>query len=437
MRPSDPIVDLAEQYQARFRETLGSVRRIGREAEFPLVWPDGRAGDASLLWAPLLEQGGLVPVREGRRLLIGARGPDVIYQAEVGKPTIELSLGPYDDLWELQRGLDQALGQLIRAAEQRGLWVLGYGIQPRSPPSSMLLTPRPHYQAFHQALGKPWLRLTTTAADQLHIDVSRSEILNSVNWMNLLSGPIIALCANSSVYAGRQGRYLSGREAFLSELGIHRHGMTPVRFEFIETLIRYLADYPVYVIPQDDGFRRVDMTFLHFADRELRRDPEALFKTFLWHEHYVWNSARPRVAHSTIEVRPACQQPPSELMAASALILGLVESLKEVQAYLKQALEPDPWPAMARYRKAAIQHGLSAKEPAPRMLSKLVDLARDGLAQRGRGEEHYLKPIHDRLSSGVSPAEGIRTSFRQGGMEELLRQVRIGPEQFEAHGHFD
>ncbi|MFQ5921775.1 MAG: glutamate-cysteine ligase family protein, partial [Anaerolineales bacterium] len=333
MRLSDPIVDIADQYQARFRETLGTVRRIGREAEFPLVWPDGRAGDASLLWAPLLEQGGLVPVREGRRLLIGARGPDVIYQAEVGKPTIELSLGPYDDLWELQRGLDQALRQLTRAAERCGLWVLGYGIQPRSPPSSLLLTPRPHYRAYHQALGKPWLRLTTTAADQVHVDISRSEVLDSVNWMNLLSGPIIALCANSSVYAGRQGRYLSGREGFLRELGIHRHGMTPVSFQSFETLIRYLADYPAYVLPQDNGFRRVDMTFLQFADRELSRDPEALFKAFLWHEHYVWNSARPRVAHSTIEVRPACQQPPSELMASSALILGLVEALTDVQAY--------------------------------------------------------------------------------------------------------
>ena len=143
MPPSDPIVDLAEQYQARFREILGSVRRIGREAEFPLVWPDGRAGDASLLWAPLLDQGGLEPIREGRQLLIGARGPEVIYQAEVGKPTIELSLGPYDDLWELQPGLDQTLGLLTRAAERCGLWVLGYGIQPRSPPSSRLLTPRP------------------------------------------------------------------------------------------------------------------------------------------------------------------------------------------------------------------------------------------------------------------------------------------------------
>ncbi|MFQ5921538.1 MAG: hypothetical protein ACE5M4_01725, partial [Anaerolineales bacterium] len=98
---------------------------------------------------------------------------------------------------------------------------------------------------------------------------------------------------------------------------------------------------------------------------------------------------------------------------------------------------PDPWPAMARYRGAAILHGISAKEPAPRMLSKLTDLARDGLARRGRGEEQYLRPIHDRLSSGVSPAVGVRTSFLQGGMKELLRQLRIRPEQIVAHGHFD
>ena len=96
MPPSDSIVNIANQYQAGFRETLGSVRPIGREAEFPLVWPEGRAGEASLWWAPLLDQGGLEPIREGRRSLIDARGPEVIYQAKVGKPAIEVSLVPYD-----------------------------------------------------------------------------------------------------------------------------------------------------------------------------------------------------------------------------------------------------------------------------------------------------------------------------------------------------
>ena len=238
MRPSDPIVDIAEQYGAKFRKTLGPVRRIGREAEFPVVWPDGRGADVSLLWAPLLRQGGLEPVHEDDGLLIGARGRDVAYQAEVGKATIELSLGPYDDLWELQHGLNRALDRVIRAAEQCGLWVLGYGIQPRSRSSSRLLTPRRHYQAFYQAVGMPWLRLTTTAADQTHVDITRGEVLDAVNGMNLLSGPIIALCANSSVYAGRAGRYLSGREGFRRELGIHRYGMAPSRFQSFETLSR-------------------------------------------------------------------------------------------------------------------------------------------------------------------------------------------------------
>lgn len=81
MRPSDPIVNIANQYQARFRGTLGPVRSIRREAEIPRVWPDGRGGDASLQWTPLLEQGGLEPIREGRRLPIGARGPKVINHA--------------------------------------------------------------------------------------------------------------------------------------------------------------------------------------------------------------------------------------------------------------------------------------------------------------------------------------------------------------------
>ena len=52
---------LAERYAACFRETLRPIRLIGREAEFPVVWPDGRAGDVLRLWPPLLEGNGFTP----------------------------------------------------------------------------------------------------------------------------------------------------------------------------------------------------------------------------------------------------------------------------------------------------------------------------------------------------------------------------------------
>ena len=49
------------------------------------------------------------------------------------------------------------------------------------------------------------------------------------------------------------------------------------------------------------------------------------FDAFLLHDHYIWHSARLRTAYATVELRPACQQPPHELMAAATLYLGLVE----------------------------------------------------------------------------------------------------------------
>lgn len=35
---------------------------------------------------------------------------------------------------------------------------------------------------------------------------------------------------------------------------------------------------------------------------------------FIFHEHYVYHSARPRSNHSTIEFRAACQQPITDYM---------------------------------------------------------------------------------------------------------------------------
>ena len=112
MRPFDLISALTEQYESSFRQQLGPIRRIGREAEFPVVGPDGRAADIGLVWEPLLSDGVLQPIYEesnSGRTLVGAQFADAIYQVEVGRGTIELSLGPYDDLWQLEAGLGRAL----------------------------------------------------------------------------------------------------------------------------------------------------------------------------------------------------------------------------------------------------------------------------------------------------------------------------------------
>ena len=316
------IAEIAAQFESRFREKRRPIRKVGREAEFPLVTRDGRAADVSCLWEPLLAEKEFTPIYNNPArvdLIVAVERDELNIAIEVGRGTIELSLGPYDDLWQLQTAYDQAVASVVRAAESRGLLLLGFGIQPRTPASAALMTPRPRYRALYRAIGAPWLRLTTTAADQTHVDIARAELLDAINWMNLLSAPLIALCANSSVYAGRAGQFLSGREGLLRDLGQARYGMTPRRFDDLEEFIRYLCDYRCFILPEGSGFKQINRPFAKYLSRSAE---SKRFDEFLFHEHYVWNSARARVANSTIEVRPACQPPPGESLAANALILG-------------------------------------------------------------------------------------------------------------------
>lgn len=415
------ISEIAARYESHFRERLRPIRKVGREAEFPVVWPDGRAGDAGQLLEVLLAEGGFKPLYDDpatQTLLVSLEQADAVYAAEVGRSTIELSLGPYDDLWELQAGFDKALARVRRVAESRGLRLLGFGIQPRTPPSPALLTPKRRYRALYDAVGAPWLYLTTTASDQVHVDICRSELLDAINWMNLLSGPIIALCANSSVYAGRAGQFVSGREGLLRSLGEHRYGMTPRHYASSEEFIRYICHYECFVLKEQDCYRRFKRPFTKYLAQH-----GADFEAYLWHEHYTWNSARARVKNSTIEVRPACQQPPHESLVASALSVGFVESLPQVREFALSALGRNPWPAMLKYRRAAVRAGLAAREPAPGFLAGLVSIAEDGLRRRGRGEEKFLAPIWNRLDRGRSPGQGARDLLRRRGMARFIEAV--------------
>lgn len=430
MPPSEAAVEaLAEDFALGFRERLGPVRRVGIEAEFPVITDDGRAGDISPLWPRLLEDSSLQPEYDDPEtggLIIAARRPGAAFGAEVGRATLELSLGPYDDLWELKAALDAALAYTSAAARTQRLALLGFGIQPRTPPSAALMTPRRHYRALLRAAGRAWLPLTTTASSQLHVDIARSELVTAVNLMNLLSGPLVAFAAHSSVYAGRAGRFLSGREALLAGLGEHRYGMTPHRLGSPADLVGYLADFACYVLPRSGTFAPVGIPFRRWLAAQAAPLSRAdLVRDFLWHEHYVWNSARARTQQSTIEVRPACQQPAGALLAPHALSLGWVESLSDLEQYFSDALGPDPWPAMIRFRRQAIRLGLEAEAPIPHMLPELLEIARRGLIRRDRKEEEFLDPIAARLEQGENPALQARTLFRRRGMQALIAAVRI------------
>ena len=119
---------------------------------------------------------------------------------EVGWGTIEIGTPVCENLFELRDVYESTLSLVTESAESLGMYVLGYGIHPRSAPTLELLSPKARYSVLKKVIGQDWLSFTVSASDQLHVDVSRDEITDVLNVSNMLSSVVIAMCGNSSVY---------------------------------------------------------------------------------------------------------------------------------------------------------------------------------------------------------------------------------------------
>ncbi|MFZ4849826.1 MAG: glutamate-cysteine ligase family protein [Caldilinea sp.] len=418
---------LAERFAAGFAVERPALRTVGREAEFPVVDADGESVDVRRLWQTLLANPQLEPEYgpgPQRNFITGLKGPDYSYALEVGLGTIEVNTRPCEDLFEIQQLMAEAVSRLVSAAARAGWRVLGYGIQPVTPPQLRIMSPKQRYLSLFRAMGEPWLWYTVTAADQLHVAVSRAEMVQLLNFGNLVTPILIALCANSPIYDGQESPYCSAREGRMAAIRAneHRHGMLvrPMAslVDFIETVSQ-----STYLILRAGG----DVFPSSIPFTEYLREHGADYAAFLFHEHYIWNSARLRAAYGTLEIRPACQQPWAENMVVAALNLGLVEAASAVSALIVETLGEDYWEKMRLYHQQVVRYGLDAPQPAPQLLQRVLALAGEALAARGRGEERLLSPLWRRVERRQNPAQRARIVFRQDGIRGLLDHVTLRP----------
>lgn len=441
---------LADRFAAHFPTQLQGPRTVGREAEFPVVDQSGRAADIDRLWPLLLaEETGegysLSPLKVKQDavntdLIVGLDGTAYSYALEVGKGTIELNVGPYTTLFELESAFRTAVERLVRAAAKLDWRVLGYGVQPLSPATRDLLSPKQRYHALADIMGDDWIWYTVTASDQTHVDVSRDEAVSVLNFAILMAPVVVALCANSPVVAGALTGDCSGREGrMISALYGERHGMIARPYADLTDFVARLSRMPALLhregerlLPDGRPFAEVLRADFGMGGSGAETLSPGCFDAFLLHDHYIWHSARLRTAYGTVELRPACQQPPQELMAATALYLGLVEGREEITDYAQGAIAPageergksiplaECWPRMKQYHEQVVRAGLGAPEPVPGFLADILELVAAALARRGYGEEQMLAPLWQRLEKKENPAQRVCRVFAEEGLGGLI-----------------
>ena len=427
------LEEITERFASGFPKEVPALRTVGREAEFPLVNPDGSAADVLTLWPALLERADCRPIYDravdGSEFLVGVEADSWSCVTEVGKGTLEISVGPRATLHELARDMEDGLARLKEVVRTSGVRLLGFGIQPKTPASVGLLTPKRRYHALLETIGAGWLKFCVTAADQVQIDMGKDEIVRLANLINAASGVIIAVTANSSVYGGRAGRFASGREGLTANMvgEPDRHGSSPRPFADLEEYLQFLAGLKCLCLPDGNGeYRVVGLPFTEYLrQRPLDKDIQETYEEFLFHEHYIWPSARPRSRIGTLEVRPSCQQPAGSGWVPSALALGLVESAAEAQSFLEDALGTNYWSGLRWYRKEAVEQGLGASEPIPDFLETVLDIARQGLQRRGRDEELFLAPAFEMLERRVGHSARARKSVEEGGINALVEELSL------------
>ncbi|MEM7131565.1 MAG: glutamate-cysteine ligase family protein [Chloroflexota bacterium] len=423
------LESIADTFCERFPVQGANPRTVGREAEFPIVTQNGEAADVRRLWPLLLENPTLEPVygqvRSGNeQMIVGLRGDDYTYMLEVGLGTIEINTRPCQHLFEIKQIMEKSVRQLVRAAAHYGYRVLAYGVQPLTPPRLPLMSPKQRYFSLYRAMGLDWLWYTVTASDQLHISLNRAEMVEMLNLGNLMAPVLIALCANSPIVKGVRSPFCSAREGRMARIREqeYRHGMPARPFHHVLDFVETIAG-TTHLIQQDEQF--VSPGSQPFTEYLRTHGPD--FEAFLFHDHYIWNSARLRAAYSTIEIRPACQQPWAQHMTLAALALGMIEAGEAIGAYIRQVLGSAYWEGMQRFHQQVILHGLRSPEPSPQFLYTILHLIEEGLQSRGYGEEALLDTVYSRLYRNENPAQHIRRIFRTDNLHGLLTYTSIQP----------
>lgn len=278
------------------------------------------------------------------------------------------------------------------------------------------------------------------SASQVQLDVTKEKLPEVINTFNQLE-PIKALLFNNSVLLGENEELLCSRDMLWenSTHGINPHnvGMYDCEIQTAEDLLNYISTAAIYCVERDgkylnfkpvnilEYFTLESLTGEYIEDDQIRSvefrpraEDIAYLRTFKFED---------LTFRGTIEFRSACCQPIADVMTVAAFHLGLLKKTAELKALLAQdtSLYHNGYNAVELRRQLVCreipayvnQEGLAA------LTGQILALCRQGLTERGYGEEIYLKPLYERLEHRTNPARSMLERLEKGeSLDTLIRE---------------
>ena len=278
-----------------------------------------------------------------------------------------------------------------------------------------------------------------SSASQVQLDVTRENLVKTINVFSKIE-PIKALLFSNSVLLDENKHLTCFRDALweYSTHGVNPHniGVYDVDFRDIDDLQAYLESLNIYCVMRDGAYINFpSMNLLDYFSREYVRgeiycngtyreiDVKPCISDIKYLRPFKFINLTFR---GTVEFRSICTQPIRDSMCVAAFHLGLKDKLDELEELIGNdyAIYHKGYTA-GELRKLLIKDEIPAifdKNELCRLSKDIVDLASQGLGERGIGEETFLSPLYDRIKRHSNPGRDLIESIHNGvEIEKLIK----------------
>lgn len=270
-----------------------------------------------------------------------------------------------------------------------------------------------------------------SSASQVQLDVHKDNLVKTINVFSKIE-PIKALLFSNSVLFGEDNTLTCFRDILweYSTHGVNPHniGGYDVDFKNLDDLQAYLESLNIYCVMRDGAYINFpSINLLDYYSKEFVRgeiyckgkyrkiDIRPCLEDINYLRPFKFINLTFR---GTVEFRSVCTQPIRDSMCVAAFHLGLKDKLDELDELIKNddVIYHKGYTA-SELRKLFIQRDIPSfidKNDLCRLTREIVDLASDGLKERGIGEEIFLKTLYERIKNHTNPGKSFINSLNDG-----------------------
>jgi len=363
-------------------------------------------------WAPILDNGNPIGLKRGGASISLEPGGQ-----------FELSGATVPDLHATQRELMEHWRELHQVEGPLDLGFASLGFHPLARREDVPWMPKGRYaimRRYMPKVGRLGLdMMLRTCTVQANLDYGDEADMVEKLRIGLALQPVAtALFANSPFTEGKPNGFRSMRAQVWTDTDPDRTGIPAVVFEpgfGFERFADWLLDVPMYFVMREGKWLdAAGASFRDFLEGRLDILPgeRATMGDFADHATTAFTDVRLK---RFLEMRGADAGSPAMLVALPALWVGLLydDAAQKAAAALIRGWTVEEIRAL---REAVPAQALNAtiRGRSVRDLARdMVAIARDGLKARGLGEEVYLAPLDEIVSSGLTQADRLLNLYER------------------------